>query len=230
MSDSLMMSCSNPQCPKGLYLPPSLDTLGDVPLHVPVGSHGPRIEASKNWGLPMTFRPYNPWGWRHGEINAQGKLHPGYDFNDGPTALADMGQPIYAPQDGVVVYAKRVAGWGTLLAIKHDALVNGREVFTRYGHPRDIYVPYGKHVKKGELIATCGDGYRPEVYTPHLHYDIGYVDELWRVSKDRGLGKPDYNWYQMTPANFDKIFIDPIHFHPEVAAYFAKYPTQKIKR
>lgn len=218
-----MEPCSHPECPRRAVSVPQLDTLGDVPVHVPIGAHGPRVEAPEAWTLPMSFRRYNPWGFIHGEaINSAGKPHAGYDFNDGPTAVADMGQPLYAARPGVVVYAKRTPGWGTLLVLKLDELVDGREVFVRYGHPRDIFVTWGEHVDAGQVIGTCGDGYLPERFTPHLHYDVGFVDELWRVSEGRGLGKPDYQWYQQTPASFDAVYLDPRRFHPEVDAYFAR--------
>lgn len=222
-----MLPCPHPQCPyRSDTNVPQLDTLGDVPLHVPQGAHGPRKEAPQAWTLPMRFRSYNPWGWIHGEvINVHGKPHAGYDFNDGPTAISDMGRPLYATRPGVVVYAKRTAGWGTLLVLKLDELVDGREVFVRYGHPRDIYVGWGDHVEAGQLIATCGDGYLPERFTPHLHYDIGFVDALWEHTRSRGLGKPDYQWYQQTPETFPLIYLDPRRFHPEVDACFRTRET-----
>jgi len=213
-------NCSHPDCPYRNRAP-GPPTLRGVPVHIPQNAHYARSIAPETWVLPMNFRKHNPWGFTHGEIMSGNKPHPGYDFNDGPTALADMGQPLYASRPGVVVYAKRTTGWGTLLVIKLDELVDDREVFVRYGHPKDIFVNWGEHVDAGQLIATCGDGYLPDRYTPHLHYDIGYVDALWTHSRDRGLGKPDYQWYQQTTHNFNEIFIDPKRFHPEVREWFA---------
>ena len=203
-------------------------TMGGVPQHV--DKHADRVPAPASWHLPMSFRKSNPWGWRHGEINSKGQLHPGFDFNDGPNAQADMGLPLYAAESGVVTFAKRTPGWGTLIAVKLDKLVDGREVFIRYGHPKDIYVKYNQHVSRGELIGTNGDGYMPASYAPHLHYDIGFVDVLWELTRDRGLGKPDYVWYQQKPSNFDRVYLNPERFHPEVKSWFDANPKQRIVR
>lgn len=109
-------SCTHPDCPNGLYEPEPVfisQSLNNVPVHVT--GHGARNVAPESWTLPMNFRSYKPWGYVYGEPTDKNQLHSGLDFNDGPTALADMGQPLYAVRPGVITYAKRVAGWGTLL-------------------------------------------------------------------------------------------------------------------
>jgi murein DD-endopeptidase MepM/ murein hydrolase activator NlpD len=178
----------------------------------------PVVEAPSVWTLPMQFRQHNPWGYLHGQLNAKGQLHPGYDLNNGPDAQADLGEPLYAVRPGTVVYAKRTPGWGTLLAILLDESVDGRRVAVRYGHPDTIIVPWGAHVAAGQLVGTCGDGKLPGSYTPHLHYDLVDVGVLWEVTEVRGLGKPDLAYYGQgqNRALFDRLYLDPRRFHPEI--------------
>lgn len=97
----------------------------------------------------------------------------GIDFHAGIDLAAPRGDGIYAPADGVVVFAGRYplrqsVGWwryGNLVAIRH-----GNRFITLYGHCQKVLVRGGQHVHQGELIARVGStGWSTN---PHLHYEV----------------------------------------------------------
>jgi GH25 family lysozyme M1 (1,4-beta-N-acetylmuramidase) len=68
---------------------------------------------------------FHHFGWEYLELATYGSkkcFHPGIDLNGPGAGNADVGQPIYAPVDGEVVYCYsgtgKNGGWGKLLVIK----------------------------------------------------------------------------------------------------------------
>ncbi|MDE0344929.1 MAG: DUF5930 domain-containing protein, partial [Boseongicola sp.] len=88
-----------------------------------------------------------------------GKMHRGHDWA-GPT-----GTPILATGDGVVTFARRDAGYGKMVKIKHDF---GFE--TRYAHLSRFRVKEGQRVSRGERIGDMGN--TGNSTGTHLHYEI----------------------------------------------------------
>ena len=88
-----------------------------------------------------------------------GKMHRGHDWA-GPT-----GTPILATGDGVVTFARRHAGYGKMIKIKHDF---GFE--TRYAHLSRFRVKEGQRVSRGERIGDMGN--TGNSTGTHLHYEI----------------------------------------------------------
>jgi murein DD-endopeptidase MepM/ murein hydrolase activator NlpD len=84
--------------------------------------------------------------------------HTGVDF---------YGQnvPIYAPADGVIVFADELAIRGNATYIDH-----GWGVYSGYLHQSEIYVEVGERVSKGQVIGQVGATGR--VTGPHLHWEI----------------------------------------------------------
>jgi murein DD-endopeptidase MepM/ murein hydrolase activator NlpD len=98
--------------------------------------------------------------------------HPGIDFNkDGTSGDEDLGQPVYAVADGIVVYSDYVTGstWGNLISIKH-LLPDGSNVFSVYGHLLDRQVQNNAIVKNGDIIGHVGKG--DGSLSAHLHFEI----------------------------------------------------------
>lgn len=109
----------------------------------------------------------SPFGYRRSPFTKARDFHAGIDL------AAPVGTPVYAPADGVVVFAgryplQRSVGWwryGNLVAIRHDD-----KFTTLYGHCHSIEVRRGEHVKQGQQIATVGTtGWSTN---PHLHYEV----------------------------------------------------------
>jgi murein DD-endopeptidase MepM/ murein hydrolase activator NlpD len=101
----------------------------------------------------------------------------GYDYSSihhGIDIAGQIGNPIFASDSGVVVYAGANAnGYGNLIILDHD---NGWQ--TVYGHLSAIYVNCGASVEQGDTIGALGS--TGNSTGPHLHFEIrkdtGYVN------------------------------------------------------
>ena len=89
-------------------------------------------------------------------------MHDGIDI-----AGLGCGSPIYAANNGTVIYASWYPGYGNYIEINH-----GNGIITFYGHLQCIYVSKGSTVSKGQNIAAMGNtGYS---YGCHLHFGMRY--------------------------------------------------------
>jgi murein DD-endopeptidase MepM/ murein hydrolase activator NlpD len=86
-------------------------------------------------------------------------LHTGLDI------CGQIGDPIYASADGVVVFAGPLTVRGNATMIDH-----GLGVYSAYMHQSEILVNVGDHVEQGQLIGRVGNTGRVE--GPHLHFEI----------------------------------------------------------
>lgn len=152
---------------------------------------------------PVTTRWDWPLGGRNGALayNAQAFLtnnHLGDDFNGIGGWNSDLGDPVYASADGVVVFSGWPAdGWGNVVILLHE-MPDGELVESFYGHLDSIHVPVGARVRRGETVGTVGNA--AGVYLAHLHFEIrrspvlavggGYAgSQLDRMSGERFLQK-----------------------------------------
>lgn len=104
--------------------------------------------------------------------------HTGADLNlNSPYFDADKLAPVYAPADGVVTYSAAAGGtWGYVIVIRHDPLVDGKVVWTRYGHVSSALVKEGDRVVRGQQICNIGNAGGQVAY--HLHFDVATTDIL----------------------------------------------------
>jgi murein DD-endopeptidase MepM/ murein hydrolase activator NlpD len=86
-------------------------------------------------------------------------------YHKGIDIAASSGSPIYAPADGVVIFAGWTGGWGLNLRIRHS-----EHVSTRFAHCSSIDISVGQQVRRGDLIARVGSTGRS--VAPHLHYEV----------------------------------------------------------
>ena len=96
--------------------------------------------------------------------------HLGDDLNGIGGWDSDLGDPVYAAGDGLVVYAGWPSdGWGNVVMLLHR-LPDGTELTTFYGHLETISVPVGGLVRRGHRVGTVGkaDGR----YLAHLHFEV----------------------------------------------------------
>jgi murein DD-endopeptidase MepM/ murein hydrolase activator NlpD len=95
----------------------------------------------------------------------------GYDFtaiHHGIDIKAKLGDPLYAADSGVIVYAGPNAyGYGNLIVIDHG---NGWQ--TVYGHLSQWNVACGQSVSQGNLIGLAGSTGNSS--GPHLHFEVRY--------------------------------------------------------
>jgi len=108
---------------------------------------------------------------------------------------------IYAPLDGEVAYANRIAGnsnYGRYIVLLHDDPVG--KIFTLYGHLEEVApsIRPGYQVKRGEDIGRMGhsDSTGLHVSRAHLHFEVGMVlnrnFHAWYKKQKR---KPDHGNY-----------------------------------
>jgi murein DD-endopeptidase MepM/ murein hydrolase activator NlpD len=75
------------------------------------------------------------------------------------------GTEVFAPADGVVIFAGEKSEYGNCVVIDH-----GRDTATLYGHLQRFIVKVGDKVERGQHIAHLGNSGRST--GPHLHYEV----------------------------------------------------------
>jgi len=122
----------------------------------------PRRESKPLPSIPA--QPPPKWAWpTKGRINVNFGAKPG----TGTGVLIDgkAGQAIHAAASGSVVYAgSGLIGYGQLIILKHNDTY-----LSAYGYSASLLVKEGDQIKKGQKIATMGEG--PE-RKPRLHFEI----------------------------------------------------------
>ncbi|MDD9197264.1 M23 family metallopeptidase [Aliivibrio sp. S3MY1] len=134
---------------------------------------------------PIDFiRNSSSFGKRTNPISGKRQRHLGQDLT------CKRGTEIYAPADGVVELARpSKKGYGNLLKVQHSF-----GFMTMYAHLQKFKVRSGQFVKKGDLIATCGN--TGNSTGPHLHYEVRF---LGRVLNPQSF----IDW---TPERFESLF------------------------
>ncbi|MGB7406030.1 MAG: peptidoglycan DD-metalloendopeptidase family protein [Pacificimonas sp.] len=106
-----------------------------------------------------TARLTSRYGVRRDPLTGRAAMHMGQDFGGA------HGEAILAAADGIVVKARRLAGYGKLVVIDH-----GRGVKTRYAHLSRIDVRPGQRVAQGERLGGMGSTGRST--GTHLHFEV----------------------------------------------------------
>jgi lipoprotein NlpD len=113
---------------------------------------------------PIPDQPSPGFEWpTAGRINVEFGGKPG----TGTGVLIDgrAGQPVRAAAAGSVVYAgSGLIGYGQLIILKHNDTY-----LSAYGYNATLLVKEGQSIKRGQQIATMGEG--PE-RKPRLHFEI----------------------------------------------------------
>ena len=101
----------------------------------------------------------SPFGNRISPLTGMIQFHEGIDI------AAQIGTPVVAPADGVVIKADFEAGYGNVVELSH-----GYGLKTVFGHNSRLNVKPGQHVKRGDIIAYTGN--TGSSTGPHLHYEV----------------------------------------------------------
>jgi len=141
-----------------------------IRLTPPGGSTRPTTASNRNTRPPPRPLPQIPaqpspkWTWpTGGRINVEFGAKPG--SGTGVLINGKTGQAIVAAASGRVVYAGGgLIGYGQLIILKHNDTY-----LSAYGYTASLLVKEGQEVKKGQRIATMGEG--PE-RKPRLHFEI----------------------------------------------------------
>ena len=139
-----------------------------IRLVPPRGSSGsstatqPRPKPKPLPSLPT--QPPPPWAWpTQGRVSVEFGGKPG----TGTGILIDgsAGQAVNAAASGRVVYAgSGLIGYGQLIIVKHNDTY-----LSAYGYTASVLVKEGETIRKGQRIATMGEG--PE-RKARLHFEI----------------------------------------------------------
>ncbi len=104
--------------------------------------------------------------------------HHGTDFG------ARRGTPLLAVNNGKVIYAGWMGGYGRVVKIKHAG-----GYISLYAHQSRIRVKRGQHVKKGQIIGYVGSSGRST--GPHLHFGLmkygRWIDPM-KVLRKKSVG------------------------------------------
>jgi lipoprotein NlpD len=138
---------------------------GDVIRLSPTAGSGSSASRPAPKALPkVPTQPPPPWTWpTSGRVSVNFGGKPG----TGTGILIDgkSGQPILAAASGRVVYAgSGLIGYGQLIILKHNDTY-----LSAYGYNASLLVKEGDTIKKGQRIATMGEG--PE-RKARLHFEI----------------------------------------------------------
>ncbi len=113
---------------------------------------------------PIPTQPAPPWSWPvTGKVAVEFGDRPG----TGTGILIDgsFGQSVKAAASGTVVYSgSGLIGYGELIIVKHNDTY-----LSAYGHNASLLVREGQRIKKGQKIATMGEGPGGK---PRLHFEI----------------------------------------------------------
>jgi murein DD-endopeptidase MepM/ murein hydrolase activator NlpD len=88
-------------------------------------------------------------------------------MHDGVDIAAPAGTPVYAADDGTVIFDGRLHGYGNVVIVQHSG-----GYVTVYGHNRRNLVHDGATVARGQEIAEMGDSGRTT--GPNLHFEVRY--------------------------------------------------------
>ncbi len=151
-------------------------------LTVPANLLDPDLNKAEAQKFAEITRPATPTRYWEGVFQAPeappfDKCHPSYfgtrrNYNDtffwyhtGLDFCGQVGTPIYAPAEGVVVFVGTTEIHGNVTIIDH-----GWGVYTTYCHQSEIFVTEGQRVHPGDLIGKVGRTGR--VTGPHLHWEV----------------------------------------------------------
>jgi murein DD-endopeptidase MepM/ murein hydrolase activator NlpD len=139
----------------------SYDSSGSVVARANIGACG---DVSGGLSGTGSFIWPAPKHWVSG--NNYAGWHPGIDI------AAKLGDPIYASDNGIVIYAGwNNWGYGNLVVVDH---LNGWQ--TWYAHNSEVYVGCGQNVYQGSVIAAAGSTGRST--GTHLHFETRFQGTL----------------------------------------------------
>lgn len=142
-----------------------------VPALTAPAAHSIRVALADGFDLPVgkpdgtgyyVFRGYAPYA------------HQGEDWNGNGGGNSDLGDPVYACADGVVVYSEDYRrSWGHLVIVRHAFRAPDgslQMVDSLYGHLDRRSVRLYQMVKRGQVVGTIGTAHG--LYAAHLHFEI----------------------------------------------------------
>lgn len=94
-----------------------------------------------------------------------------HSFHSGIDIACRYGSPVFAAQDGVVLYAGYRIGYGRVVVLKHRFGYK-----TVYAHLSEIKVTSGQRIRRSQIIGFSGSSGRST--GPHLHFEIWHKNRV----------------------------------------------------
>lgn len=143
------------------------------------------LDAIERFSIPLAREFEAPLGTESGALSVR-EVEFGAEFGAGRLwgeqlggiggGGTDLGDPVYAIGNGLVIFAGRAgAEWGRVLIVAHR-LPDGRLLQSLYGHLGAIRVPRGGLVARGQQIGSVG--MVPGRYVADLHFEIRESDGI----------------------------------------------------
>ncbi len=145
------------------------DGVVDHRFEFPTAWEMAQIPLATRFDPPMGHLTYKAQAfWEMNE--KRGGHHAGDDLNGIGGMNTDLGDPVYAVGDGLVVYAGEPSpAWGNVLIIAHRT-PDGRLLHSMYAHLDRMHVPLQALVARAQVIGTNGTA--NDHYPAHLHFEI----------------------------------------------------------
>lgn len=121
----------------------------------------PHNQITSNISLlwPVRGKITSSFGTRKNPLGKGRQFHCGLDIS------CDVGTPVKAALDGIVIYAGWKDGYGNVVILKHD-----KGYISVYGHNSNNLVQEGDSVQKGQVIAKSG--MTGSVTGAHVHFEF----------------------------------------------------------
>jgi murein DD-endopeptidase MepM/ murein hydrolase activator NlpD len=153
---------------------------------------------------------YPEWRRKAGLTPAE---HTGVDYNLANTSGdGDLGYPVVAVADGIVLHAQWHRVWGNIVLVWHAAL----GVSSQYAHLHQICVSEGQSVWAGEPVGSIGKGDPRNPFMAHLHFEI------------RKRARPADYWPGMNRAEILEAYLDPEKWLRENMSPARLFTRQKL--
>lgn len=155
--------------------------------------------------LPLKFNGITePYLSTAGPYYSKSNPHKGVDLGWNDNYGGQYNTPVYAINDGVVMYVDKTTGnnnAGNYIWIKHE--FNDYALWSRYCHLKDnsTLVKPNQKVTRGQQIATMGGTFG---YAVHLHF------EMWKTPKNWSFNWNDRMKYLVNPTDYTFLFDDQV--------------------
>ncbi len=117
------------------------------------------------WPTLTTSYITSSFGTRLHPIQGIIKNHDGIDIG------GNMGDPVYAAGDGIIIYSDyNNGGYGNMVMIDHGLNEEGIKIVTLYGHGSKLLKTIGDTVKQGDIIMEVGS--TGNSTGPHVHFEV----------------------------------------------------------
>jgi murein DD-endopeptidase MepM/ murein hydrolase activator NlpD len=134
-------------------------------LIIPLNREIPTAASSSPWQVARADRQL-AWPVTAGLVSSPFGIRNGV-MHDGVDIAARAGSPVRAADDGIVILADHLRGYGNAVILQHSG-----GYVTVYGHNRRNLVRYGQEVVRGQMIAELGSTGRTT--GPNLHFEVRF--------------------------------------------------------